>query len=95
MDNGLTAKQIEQRYQQYHVRISQTNRRTILQIDEPSNLSNLPRMVNWILAYFDGQKMHVNLTPHVANQLVKAYTISDLQVLLQIINDFCQFVKYR
>lgn len=95
MDNVTTlVKQIEQRYQQYHLRIQQSARRLILTIDEPESQSNLPRMVNWILAYYDGKQIHVNLAPHVTNSSSKAYSVNDLQELLRIINDFCEIVKH-
>lgn len=94
MDNVATfIKQLEQRYQQYHLRIKQSNRRLILTVDEPKSQSNLPRMVNWILAYYDGKQIHINLAPHVTNNLSKAYSVNDLQELLRIINDFCEMVK--
>ena len=94
MDNVTTfAKQLEQRYQQYHLRIKQSDRRLILTVIEPESQSNLPRMVNWILAYYDGKQIHVNLAPHVTNSSSKAYSVNDLQELLRIINDFCEIVK--
>lgn len=94
MDNVATfIKQLEQRYQRYHLRIKQSNRRLILTVDEPESQSNLPRMVNWILAYYDGKQIHVNLTPHITNNSSKAYLVNDLQELLQIINDFCEMIK--
>lgn len=95
MDNVTTfARQLEQRYQRYHLRIKQSHRRLILTVDEPESQSNLPRMVNWILAYYDGKQIHVNLAPHVTNSSSKAYSVNDLQKLLQIINDFCEMVKW-
>ena len=94
MDNVATfIKQLEQRYQQFHLRIKQSNQRLILTIDELESQSNLPRMVNWILAYYDGKQIHVNLAPHVTNSSSKTYSVNDLQGLLQIINDFCEMVK--
>lgn len=94
MDNVTTfARQLEQRYQRYHLRIKQSHRRLILTIDEPESQSNLPRMVNWILAHYDGEQIHVNLTPHVTNSSSKAYSVNGLQELLRIINDFCEMVK--
>lgn len=86
-------KQLEQRYQQYHLHIKQSNRRLVLTIDEPQSQSNLPRMVNWILAYYDGKQIHVNLTPRITKGSSKAYSVNDLQELLQIINDFCKMIK--
>ena len=94
MDNVTTlVKQLEQRYQRYHLRIKQSNQRLILTIDELEPQSNSPRMVNWILAYYDGKQIHVNLTPHITNSSSKAYLVNDLQELLRIINDFCEMVK--
>lgn len=94
MDSVTTfAKQLEQRYQRYHLCIKRSNRRLILTIDEPESQSNLPRMVNWILAHYDGEQIHVNLTPHVTNSSSKAYSVNGLQELLRIINDFCEMVK--
>lgn len=94
MDNVTTfARQLEQRYQRYHLRIKQSNRRLILTVDEPKSQSNSPRMVNWIVAYYDGKQIHVNLASHVTNSSSKAYLVNDLQELLRIINDFCEMVK--